>query len=161
MLNSESGDFSQATRLGLRHHSGFQMPGTKNMIGTLRQLRPTLQWCERARSRVWIRSSVGQSNTNAAGLVVGDKLISACVPPDRDGPSFRSFCTFTADLHALADWLEQGRIEPVVRESKSAYWNPVYRDPRISVPLTPVPVRGDVELYRSARPFPGTASRTG
>ena len=42
---------------------------------------------------------------NAAGLDVGADEIYACVPSDRDLHPVRAFATFTADLHALADWL--------------------------------------------------------
>jgi transposase len=40
--------------------------------------------------------------------------------------SVRRFATFTADLQALADWLEACGIETVAMESMSVYWIPVY-----------------------------------
>jgi hypothetical protein len=35
--------------------------------------------------------------------------------------------TFTRDLHALADWLEQCGIHSVAMESTSVYWIPIYQ----------------------------------
>jgi hypothetical protein len=34
----------------------------------------------------------------------------------------RSFPSFTQDLHALADWLQQGRVDTVAMESTGVYW---------------------------------------
>jgi len=69
---------------------------------------------------------LGQVTLNAAGLDIGAEEIYACVPADRDEPSVRAFHTFTADLHALADWLEACHIETVAMESTGVYWIPVY-----------------------------------
>ena len=44
------------------------------------------------------------------------------VAPDRDAESVRRFGCFTADLHALADWLECCRIKTVAMESTGVYW---------------------------------------
>jgi transposase len=44
------------------------------------------------------------------------------VPADRDEQPVRSFGCFTADLYALADWLEQCGIETVAMESTGVYW---------------------------------------
>ncbi len=49
--------------------------------------------------------SLEQINLNAAGLDVGDNQIYVCVPEGRSENCVRVFSTFTADLHALADWL--------------------------------------------------------
>jgi transposase len=38
----------------------------------------------------------------------------------------RRFESFTADLHALADWLEACGIDTVAMESTSVYWIPIY-----------------------------------
>ena len=42
----------------------------------------------------------------AAGLDLGATEVYAAVRPERDPDPIRSFPTFTADLHALADWLK-------------------------------------------------------
>jgi transposase len=69
---------------------------------------------------------LGQVNPNAAGLDVGAEEAYACVPPDRDARSVRMFPTFTADIHAMADWLEACGIETVAMESTGVYWIPIY-----------------------------------
>ena len=67
-----------------------------------------------------------QINFNAAGLDIGAAEIWACVPPNRDEQPVRCFDTFTVDLHALADWLEECGIETVAMESTGVYWIPIY-----------------------------------
>lgn len=67
-----------------------------------------------------------QLNLNAAGLDIGAAEIWACVPADRDEQSVRVFGTCTADLQALADWLEECGIETVAMESTGIYWVPPY-----------------------------------
>jgi transposase len=54
---------------------------------------------------------------DAAGADIGSTQIFVAVPPDRDLDSVRCFNTFTADLEALADWLQQCRIRAVAMES--------------------------------------------
>jgi len=71
-------------------------------------------------------ASLPKWNQHAAGLDIGDSEIYACVPVDRDAQPVRSFLTFTADLHALADWLQQCGIETVAMESTGVYWIPIY-----------------------------------
>ena len=44
---------------------------------------------------------------DAAGIDIGAEEIFVAVPPDRDIDSVRRFDTFTRDLIALADWLNQ------------------------------------------------------
>ena len=67
-----------------------------------------------------------QINFNAAGLDIGDSEIWVCVPQDRAEQSVRCFKTFTADLHALADWLTECGITTVAMESTGIYWIPIY-----------------------------------
>ena len=69
---------------------------------------------------------MAQVNPNAAGLDVGAEEAYACVPPGRDARSVRMFPTFTADIHAMADWLEACEIETVAMESTGVYWIPIY-----------------------------------
>jgi transposase len=67
-----------------------------------------------------------QINLNAAGLDIGDDEIYTAVPEGRDDVSVRVFQTFTADLYALADWLEACGVDTVAMESTGVYWIPIY-----------------------------------
>src|ERR1035438_907637 len=58
---------------------------------------------------------------DAAGIDVGASELYVAVSADRDPHPVRSFPTFTRDLHALADWLEQCGIRSVAMESTSVY----------------------------------------
>src|SRR5215467_5320620 len=61
-------------------------------------------------------------NRNAAGIDVGATEHWVAVPEDRDEEPVRRFGAFTADLYALAAWLQQCQIETVVLESTGVYW---------------------------------------
>jgi transposase len=65
-------------------------------------------------------------NRNAAGIDCGSEAHYVAVPPERDPDSVRSFKTFTADLHRLADWLEVCKIKTVAMESTGVYWIPIF-----------------------------------
>ena len=71
-------------------------------------------------------NALEQINLNAAGIDIGAEEVYVAVPPDRDAQSVRSFPTFTADLHRLADWLEQCGIDTVAMEATGVYWIPLY-----------------------------------
>ena len=45
------------------------------------------------------------THPNAAGIDIGSASHFVAVPPERDDEPVREFPSFTADLHALADWL--------------------------------------------------------
>jgi transposase len=62
----------------------------------------------------------------AAGLDIGAREIWACVPSKSTEENVRVFATFTADLHALADWLVACGVETVAMESTGVYWIPVF-----------------------------------
>jgi transposase len=64
---------------------------------------------------------------DAAGIDVGASELYVAVSADRDPQPVRSSPTFTRDLHALADWLEQCGIHSVAMESTSVYWIPIYQ----------------------------------
>ncbi len=66
-------------------------------------------------------------NLNAAGIDVGGASHFVAVPADRDPRPVRQFDSFTADLHALADWLAQCGIDTVAMESTGVYWIPLYQ----------------------------------
>ncbi len=65
-------------------------------------------------------------NVNAAGIDIGSDRHLVAVPPGRDAVSVRQFGAFTADLHAIADWLEQCGVTTVAMESTGVYWIPLY-----------------------------------
>src|SRR3954452_17699449 len=65
-------------------------------------------------------------NLNAAAIDIGSTSHFVAVPEGRDTVSVREFGTFTADLHRLADWLEQCGVDTVVMESTAVYWIPVF-----------------------------------
>jgi transposase len=64
---------------------------------------------------------------DAAGIDIGATEIFVAVPVDRDPSPVRSFKTFTQDLYALADWLEQCGIQTVAMESTGVYWIPLFQ----------------------------------
>jgi transposase len=63
---------------------------------------------------------------HAAGIDVGNSAHYVAVRPDRDADSVRRFECFTADLHRLADWLQQCGVTTVAMQSTGVYWIPVY-----------------------------------
>ncbi len=62
---------------------------------------------------------------DAAGIDIGATEIYVAVPPDRDSEPVRMFATFTQDLNALADWLQETGIRTVAMESTGVYWIPL------------------------------------
>src|ERR1700721_665751 len=64
---------------------------------------------------------------DAAGIDVGASELYVAVSAGPDAQPVRSFPTFTRDLHALADRLEQCGIHSVAMESTSVYWIPIYQ----------------------------------
>jgi transposase len=64
---------------------------------------------------------------NAAGIDIGATSHFVAVPEDRSTPCVRQFSTFTADLHQLADWLQDCGIETVAMESTGVYWIAVFQ----------------------------------
>ena len=73
-------------------------------------------------------SNLEQLNLNAAGIDIGAELHYVALPNGRDpeGQNVRHFSTFTADLHKLADWLSQCKIDTVAMESTGVYWIPAF-----------------------------------
>lgn len=65
-------------------------------------------------------------NQNAAGIDIGDMLLSVAVPPGRDDICVKEFGAFTDDLHAIAHWLKQCSIETVAMECTGVYWKNIY-----------------------------------
>src|SRR3954468_13053537 len=69
---------------------------------------------------------ISPTHPNAAAIDIGARMHVAAVAPDRDPEPVRSFGTFTADLHRLADWFERCGVRTVAMESTGVYWIPVY-----------------------------------
>ena len=65
-------------------------------------------------------------NHDAAGIDVGNAQHWVAVPSERNVESVKMFGCFTADLHALANWLEQCGIKTVAMESTGVYWIALY-----------------------------------
>ena len=63
---------------------------------------------------------------NAAAIDIGATMHMAAVRADHVPEAVRSFGTFTADLHRLADWFTQCGVETIVMESTSVYWIPIF-----------------------------------
>ena len=70
---------------------------------------------------------------HAAGIDVGAEEMMVCVPPGSVVASeaslpanVRCFGTFTPDLHAIAAWLQQCRVDTVALEATGVYWIPLY-----------------------------------
>jgi len=72
------------------------------------------------------RGTLTTINEDAAGLDVGSTFHVVAVPADRADQHVRTFRSFTADLHALADWLEEVEVTTIAMESTGVYWIPVY-----------------------------------
>lgn len=66
-------------------------------------------------------------NRNAAGIDVGNAEHYVAVPPGRDPEPVRSFGSFTADLHRMAQWLKACGIETVVMQATGVYWVALYQ----------------------------------
>ncbi len=70
--------------------------------------------------------SISIIHQNAAGIDVGDMLLSVAVPPGRDEVCVKEFSAFTEDLHAIARWLQHCKIETVAMECTGVYWKNIY-----------------------------------
>ena len=67
---------------------------------------------------------------NCAGIDIGKRSLTVCViRSDRPGEPLRetrTFGTLTADLLALADWLDGGGVTAVAMEATGSYWKPIW-----------------------------------
>lgn len=64
-------------------------------------------------------------NLHAAGIDVGSTEHYVCVGADPDN-DVRCFGTFTVELQALADWLQERGVTTVALESTEVYWIPAF-----------------------------------
>lgn len=65
-------------------------------------------------------------NLNAAGIDISSKEHVVAIPEDRSKRSVRTFQGFTRDLHQLAKWLIDCKIETIAMESTGIYWFDLY-----------------------------------
>ena len=65
-------------------------------------------------------------NPHAAGIDIGSVSHWVAAPPDGPAPTVRQFGTFTADLHAMAEWLIERGVSSVAMEATGVYWIPVF-----------------------------------
>ena len=72
------------------------------------------------------RQALTITHPNAAGIDIGSAAHYVAVPPDRDDEPVREFASFTADLNALADWLDGCGVDTVAMESTGVYWIPLF-----------------------------------
>src|SRR5262249_47893686 len=72
------------------------------------------------------RATLPVTNPDAAGIDVAAETHWVCVPADRDSEPVRCFGTCTADLQALAYWLQRCRVTTVAMEATGVYWIPLY-----------------------------------
>jgi transposase len=66
------------------------------------------------------------TNPDAAGIDVGADAHWVCVPADRAAQPVARFGTCTADLEAIAAWLQRCGVTTVALESTGVYWIPLY-----------------------------------
>src|SRR5260370_15591723 len=65
-------------------------------------------------------------HAHAAGIDIGAAEHWVAVPADSDPQPVRRFGACTADLEALADWLQRCGVTTVARESRVCWWVPLY-----------------------------------
>jgi transposase len=65
-------------------------------------------------------------NPNAAGIDIGDMLLSVAIPEGRAPESVKNFSAFTCDLLSISHWLKENGIETVAMESTGIYWKNLY-----------------------------------
>jgi hypothetical protein len=63
---------------------------------------------------------------HAAGIDIGNESHYVAVPPSRDSQPVRRFGCTTAELKAMADWLQQCGIRTIAMQSTGVYWVAVY-----------------------------------
>src|SRR5574341_525558 len=65
-------------------------------------------------------------NLHAAGIDIGAQAHWVAVPPGSDTQPVRGFGACTADLEAMATWLQQCGVTTVAMESTGVYWIPLF-----------------------------------
>ncbi len=91
----------------------------------------TLKYCKRMAKKAQKvkkgkRSELLIVNPNAAGIDVASTEYQVCVPEDRDQDPNRRFEAYTCDLHSIATWLKECKIETVAMEATGIYWVQIF-----------------------------------
>jgi transposase len=68
------------------------------------------------------KTTIDVVRPNAAGIDIASEVHYVSIPDDRDTPNVRKFGSFTEDLHKMAQWLRQCKIDTVAMESTGIYW---------------------------------------
>lgn len=71
-------------------------------------------------------SILTQQLERAAGIDVHTKTMNVCIISKETGSIYKTFGTYTRDLHELRDWLKVNHIRDVVMESTGIYWIPLF-----------------------------------
>lgn len=82
---------------------------------------------KKTRKRISIEENWPTIHPRAAGIDIGAKEHWVCVPPGSASENVRKFGPFTADLMALADWLQECGVTTVAMEATGVYWIPVFQ----------------------------------
>jgi transposase len=67
-------------------------------------------------------------NPHAAGVDIGADEIVVCVAANESTQLVRGFGNYTVDLHAIAAWLAEYKVETVAMESTGVYWIPLFEE---------------------------------
>jgi transposase len=78
-------------------------------------------------ARPKLEPELQQVYPKAAGIDIGGSEHWVSIPTELDPQPVRKFGCFTADLHAIADWLKQKGITTVAMESTGVYWIPLFQ----------------------------------
>ena len=78
------------------------------------------------RNREMSLSGLSLTHPNAAAVDIGSAAHWVAVPRHKSDEPVREFASFTADLMALADWLQSCGVDTVAMESTGVYWIPLY-----------------------------------
>ena len=71
-------------------------------------------------------AGINRIQPQAAGMDIGAHEIWVCIPGENDTQIVRLFGTYTADLHAIGDWLSEHGVRTVAMESTGVYWIPIF-----------------------------------
>jgi transposase len=82
---------------------------------------------ERKQRKVQFHEGLKQIRGDVGGLDIGATEIWVDVGIENDPEPVRRFETFTAELNAMADWLNRCGIRSVAMESTGVYWIPVFQ----------------------------------
>jgi transposase len=68
------------------------------------------------------KGSLRRVNPRAAGIDIGSTSHWVAIDPSLAQQAVREFAAYTSDLHALADWLAEHKIQTVAMEATGVYW---------------------------------------